>query len=124
MIVMPVKMNKPETALSPVFGHSKWFAFVDSEGNVSIEKNRAQGQGGPAVAKFLLEKGVHTVLTSHVGAKPFMLFHNAGIQLYFSGEERITIAEALKGHEAGAFLEITPQTIDQYAHHHGHDHHH
>lgn len=41
-IAIPVKMNKENTALAPLFGKAKWFAIVE-DGKVTIEQNIADG---------------------------------------------------------------------------------
>ena len=32
MIAVPIKLNKQDSAVAPLFGKAKWFAFVSEEG--------------------------------------------------------------------------------------------
>ena len=66
-IVMPVKTAKQDTAISPLFGHAKYFAFVQN-GKIEIKQN--PHDGGVAVVEWLLNEGVDVVITQHIGLKP------------------------------------------------------
>ena len=45
-IAVPVKMNKDNSAIAPLFGKAKWFAIIEDE-KIMIEKNPAEGGRGP-----------------------------------------------------------------------------
>ncbi len=125
LTAIPVKMNKPESALSPLFGHAKWFAFVDDEGNVSIEAN--PHDGGMPVIEWLLSKGVSRIVTQHIGAGPFRFLLSQGIEAWYPGEGRVTLPELVEKLKdpAQSMEAITPENIDRFArhgHHHGEGH--
>ncbi|BCD67278.1 NifB/NifX family molybdenum-iron cluster-binding protein [Nitratiruptor sp. YY09-18] len=116
MVAMPVKTNKEDTAISPLFGHAKYFAFIDENGNVTIEKNPANG-GGQVVA-WLAQKGVDRVITQHIGRKPYLLLEKAGIACFYPGDGRISIKEAL----AANLEPINQANIDKFVRHKGRKH--
>ena len=120
MTAIPLKMNKIESAISPMFGHAKHFAFVSDDGDISIEKN--PHDGGMSVVNWLLQSGVTTIVTSHIGAGPFRFFLEQGIEAYHPGEGRVVLIEALDGLRDGRLTKITPQNIAQFAQHSGHHH--
>lgn len=127
MIAMPIKTNHQNSALAPLFGKAKFFAFVDNDGKISIEENNVSG--GVHVARAFQEKGVTTLVTAHLGEKPFHALMQAGIQVYFAGDERITVEEAYSKFKEGA---LVPVDITNYmavlgeenhgGHHHEHGH--
>lgn len=126
MIAIPVKTNGENPALSPLFGKAKWFAFVDQNGVVTIEKNETQS--GRVVVDTLAAKGVDTILFHHMGGNPFLLLKKANIKCFFGGDERITLQELLEKLQADALQEVTIENMNEYvekgAHTHGHDHDH
>ena len=98
MIAIPLKVNKENSALAPLFGKAKWFAFVEN-GNISIEKNETQG--GSSVVKWLLEKGVNTLIMQKMSQPPYQMIKEQGsITIYYVGSDRIELPEALKKYEA------------------------
>ncbi len=122
MTAIPLKMNKIESAISPMFGHAKWFAFADKAGEISIEKNPYDG--GMQVIHWLMERGVDTIVTSHIGAGPFRFLLDRGVRAYHPGAGRVVLIEALDGLREGRLMAITPENIAQYAQHGGGHHHH
>jgi len=98
MIAIPLKVNKENSALAPLFGKAKWFAFVEN-GNISIEKNETQG--GSGVVKWLLGKGVNTLIMQKMSQPPYQMIKEQGsITIYYVGSDRIELIEALKRYEA------------------------
>jgi len=120
MIAIPLKMNKAESAVSPLFGHAKWFAFIDETGNVQIEANPYDG--GMPVIEWMLSKGVDTIVTQHIGAGPFRFLLQQGVRAWYPGEGRITLPEAMKKLADGEMEAITPENIERFARHR-HQHH-
>ena len=97
MIAIPLKLNKENSALAPLFGKAKWFAFVEN-GNITIEKNEAQG--GSGVVKWLLRKGVKTLIMQKMSQPPYQMIKEEGsITIYYVGSDRIELPEALKRYE-------------------------
>ena len=98
MIAIPLKTNKENSALAPLFGKAKWFAFVEDE-NITIEKNETQG--GSGVVKWLLGKGVKTLIMQKMSQPPYEMIKEEGsIGILYAGSDRIELAEALKRYEA------------------------
>lgn len=93
MIAVPVKTNKQNPVVSTLFGKSKWFAFVDDNGNVTIEEN--QTQSGRDVVEHIIKKGVDTLVFHHMGGNPFMLLQKNAINCYHDGGERILLDELI-----------------------------
>lgn len=125
MIAIPVKTEKEEGVLAPLFGHAKYFSFIDDKGNVVTHKNNADG--GVKVVAWLVSMGVKTMVLSHVGEKPFNLLSQANIEVYFPGNERILLSEALEKLQNGVLEKVT---MENYAtllggddHHHDHGSH-
>ena len=125
LTVMPLKMNKEDSALSPLFGHAKWFVFIFENGEKEILANPYDG--GMAVIEWLLSKGVTQIVTQHIGAGPFRFLLSQGIKAWYPGEGRITLPEAIGKLNSGDMEPITLENIDRFAkhgHNHGDHHHH
>lgn len=124
MIAIPVKTNKQNPALSPLFGKAKWFAFVDAKGDIRIEA--FSDQGGHAVAKFLLDRDVKTVLFHHMGNTPFDIMQEVGIKCYYHDATRVELDELLRKFHNSELVEVTKANEDNYIeeHTHGQGHHH
>jgi predicted Fe-Mo cluster-binding NifX family protein len=58
------------------------------------------------LARWFESLGVKTLITSHLGEKPFHALIKAGVKIYFAGSERITVEEALAAFKAGTLLEV------------------
>ena len=102
MIAIPLKTNKENSALAPLFGKAKWFAFVENE-NITIEKNEAQG--GSGVVKWLLEKGVKTLIMQKMSQPPYQMIKEEGsISILYAGSDRIELPETLRRYEAGELV--------------------
>jgi len=102
MIAIPLKLNKENSALAPLFGKSKWFAFVDN-GNITIEKNKAQG--GSGVVNWLLGKGVKTLIMQKMSQPPYEMIKEEGsISILYAGSDRIELPEALEKYESNELI--------------------
>lgn len=141
-IAIPVKTNRENPAVSPLFGKAKWFAFVE-DGKIEIKKSEAQG--GHAVIAWFISEGVDKIIMQEMGVNPYeMIKSYGGINIYHSGFERIVLSDALvklnKG-ELPLLDDVKMQEIiahheskhshDDHQHqgngtgaHHGHHHHH
>lgn len=117
-IAVPLKMGKESSAISPMFGHAKWFGFVDDEGNIEIERNPYDG--GMSVVQWLLDKGIDTAITSHMGNGPFRVFLDHGIKIFHPGDGRVLLTEAIEKIRDGKLTEITPANVQAIAGHHHH----
>jgi predicted Fe-Mo cluster-binding NifX family protein len=92
MIAIPVKTNKENTAVSTLFGKAKYFAFIQ---NNKIEILKNEQTGGRAVANWLKSKNVDTLITSHMGEKPFETLLSNDLKVYFAGDERIEVKDVM-----------------------------
>jgi predicted Fe-Mo cluster-binding NifX family protein len=102
MIAIPLKTNKENSAVAPLFGKAKWFAFVEN-GNITIEKNEAQG--GSGVVNWLLGKGVKTLIMQKMSQPPYQMIKEEGsISILYAGSDRIELPEALRRYEAGELV--------------------
>ncbi|MFA6629974.1 MAG: NifB/NifX family molybdenum-iron cluster-binding protein [Sulfuricurvum sp.] len=108
IVAMPVKNDHDDAPLAPLFGNAKYFAFTNEETGVSIE--RMEQNGGRDVARTLIAKNVDVLITSHLGLNPFTLLKSYGIKVYFAGEGRITVSEAIRMFQDGKLKEVTAET--------------
>lgn len=127
MIAIPVKTNDIHGIVSPTFGKGKYFAFFEDAGHGRIEHN--EGANGIHVAAWFKRLGVHSVILSHLGEKPFHTLSQSGIKVYFAGHERVSTKEVLEKFEKKILIEVTLQNYmsllgDEEHHHHEDDHHH
>lgn len=120
MICMPVKTKKEDSAISPVFGKVKYLAVVTDNGTVNVIENTFGGGGG--IVEFMLRSGVKTVIAKHIG--PIGRVLDFGIEVYYSGEERLTIPDAIKKLKNGELIKIDRTNTHLMASSHSHDHSH
>jgi predicted Fe-Mo cluster-binding NifX family protein len=133
MIAIPVKTNKENPAVSTLFGKSKWFAFVDDNGSISIEANTTDS--GREVVENMINKGVSKLVFHHMGGNPFMLLQKGNIECYHDGGERILLSDALTKLKENKFIKVDGSNMAEYIeqgnmhngggkHQQDHDHHH
>ena len=128
MIAVPIKMNKEESAVSPLFGKAKWFAVLDNDGNLQeIVENVTQS--GVDIMNTLISKNITTMLVSHIGKRPLIMAQHGRMEVFYVGKDRIMLKESFekfKNNELPNAKDIPEE--DLFAHHghsHGdHDHHH
>ena len=113
-IAIPAKFEKEDSPISPLFGHAKYFAFIQ-DGEIKIEKNPYDG--GVNVVNWLLDKDIDIVITQHIGLKPFVLLVNEGVKCYFAGDGRVLIKEAIEAFNKGNLEEITQENIEKFTRH-------
>ena len=125
MIAVPLKMERVNSAVSPLFGKAKYFA-ITNKGEIEILKNVCHG--GNQVAVWLHSLGVKKLLVSHMGANPFEKLIQFGMESYFVGEERILFKEALLAYADGDLMRVDKGNFDTifppHSHSHGEKHHH
>lgn len=126
-IAIPVKMNKENSAIAPLFGKAKWFAIVE-EGNVSIASN--QCDGGQAVIDWLANIKVDTIILQEMGMNPYKKVQAYGnIKLYHTGFERILLDEVLEKFNNNTLALLDESKMAEVIQHHekrhpAHDHDH
>lgn len=111
MIAIPIKLNKKDSAIAPLFGKAKWFAFV-KDGEVIIEKNEAQG--GADVVRWLLEKEVKALVIQRMSQPPYQIIKEEGsIAIFHVGNERTLLAEAVKRYEDESLVIVDDTNSDE-----------
>ena len=133
-IAIPVKMNRENPPVAPLFGKAKWFAFIE-EGKVEIKPNPVQG--GHAVIEWFADENVDTIIMQEMGVSPYKMIQSYGsMKLHHSGFERILLDDVLKKFDDNKLAilddakmqEIIAHHEGRHSHgdhdHHGHSHHH
>ncbi|MCG3655294.1 NifB/NifX family molybdenum-iron cluster-binding protein [Aliarcobacter butzleri] len=108
MIAIPVKTDKEDTAVSTLFGKAKYFALIDNN-KINIVKN--EQSGGKAVVKWLKNQNVDTLITSHIGERPFTLLSDLNIKTYFAGDKRVELKEVLLKYADGELAILDDYTF-------------
>jgi predicted Fe-Mo cluster-binding NifX family protein len=109
----PLKMNKKESAITKVLGKAKYFGIYDTTTN-ELEVIPNEYAGGPAIFGKLKELGVDVVLTQHAGPGAVRAAMELGIGLFYCGDERKLLLEAVKEFQDGKCIEITPSNFHQF----------
>lgn len=93
MITFPVKTNKENATVSPLFGKAKYFAFYDGE-NLTIEENILK-HGAPLISWFL-SKGVNDIIIKEMGINPYKKIQETSMNIYYAGDNKITTNEIIE----------------------------
>jgi len=95
-VAIPVKMNRENPPISPLFGKAKWFAVVDIDDNrVEIIPNGKES--GREVVDWLHNIGVEALIIQGIGFGPYeMIKDYEDITLYHAGFGRVLLQEALE----------------------------
>ena len=128
MIAVPVKTEKGDVIAS-LFGKAKYFTVIAPNGDRTT--HQCMVQGGMNVVPWLKSLGVKSVLLNHVGEKPFHALLGVEIDVYYVGEGRILLQDALHQLKEGKLEKVTVVNYMKLlgeAEHHHHDeeggHHH
>ncbi len=93
-----------QSAMDPRFGRAKFFIVLDTETQASVavpntqNLNAAQGAGIQA-GKKIVELGVKTLITGHVGPKAFTTLQAGNVEIYTGASG--TVGEAVEQFKAG-----------------------
>jgi predicted Fe-Mo cluster-binding NifX family protein len=109
----PLKMNKEESAITKVLGKAKYFGLYDEVTN-QLEVIVNEDPTGPAIFQVLKARGVDAVLTPHAGPGAVNASMQLGIDLYYCGDERKTLMDAVKEFQEGKYHKITPENFHLY----------
>jgi len=115
MFAAPLKSNNNDAAITTVFGKAKWFGIYNPADN-SMKVIPHTEQGAAIIGK-LKEEGVTVILTKHLGPRPLQIVHEMGMKLFYPGDERMTLIEAVANFQSGSLEEITMQNIDKFHNH-------
>ncbi len=115
-IAIPVKMNKKNAPVAPLFGKAKWFAIVE-DGQINIVANPAKG--GQAVVEWLAQIKVETILLQEMGKSPYVKVQSYGnITLYHTGFDRILLEDVLKKFENNDLVLLDENQMQKVLDHH------
>ena len=93
-LAIPVKMNKEDSAIAPLFGKAKWFAIVTDEKINIIPNNQS---GGQAVIEWLYEMKVDVILMQEMGLNPYNKIKSLGtMAIYHTGFDRALLNDVLE----------------------------
>ncbi|MDD2966330.1 MAG: NifB/NifX family molybdenum-iron cluster-binding protein [Desulfovibrionaceae bacterium] len=100
-----------DAAMGMHFGHCDIFTLVEIEEGgikkVTTMQNEPHAAGGClAPVQKLAEQGVRAMLAGGMGARPLQAFHQAGIQVFFSGGHS-SVENAVQAFLAGKLPEFT-----------------
>jgi len=119
-IAIPVKTDKENPAVAPIFGKAKWFAFTEN-GKISIEKN--EERSGVGVIEWLLRQGVTSLIIKKMSNPPYQMVKKDGrITVFYAGDERIELDELIKKYEADALTIIDDSNAGDIIKDHQRDH--
>ena len=84
MIAIPVKAdpsNPLNSRASKLFGNAPAFVLISQEGTSSILAN--DFANGKQLAQALINSGVKTLITNHLGEKPYQMLTAASVQIKY-----------------------------------------
>ena len=114
-LAIPIKMNKENSAIAPLFGKAKWFAIVDN-GEISIIPNNQSG--GQAVIELFDEMKIDVLLIQEMGVSPYAKAKELGVMLYHTGFERILLSDVLEKFENNDLEILDDTNMDKIIQHH------
>ena len=115
-IAIPVKMDRENPPLAPLFGKAKWFAVVDND-DIKILKN--EQSGGRAVIEWLNSLDINTIIFQEMGHSPYeMIKEIATIDLFHAGYERVLLEDILEKFKNDELEIIDDTNIDGIIKHH------
>lgn len=115
-IAIPVKMNKENAPIAPLFGKAKWFAIVE-DGQINIVENPAKG--GQSVIEWLAHIKVETIILQEMGKRPYAKVQSYGnITLYHTGFERRLLNEVLEKFESDDLTLLDEKEMQKVIAHH------
>lgn len=122
-IAVPVKTDRENPAVSPLFGKAKYFAFVEGD---RVEIKTPPVRNGRGIAEWLLNEGVDTLIMQEMGHAPYEMIKNSGkIKVYHSGYDRVLLSDVIEKLKNGELKEVSEEKMQEIMAHHekGHSHH-
>jgi len=114
-LAIPIKMNKEDSAIAPLFGKAKWFAIVNDD-KIDIFPNNQSG--GQAVIEWLSEMKIDALLIQEMGVSPYAKVKELGLMLYHTGFERILLSEVLNKFKNNDLEILDDTNMDKIIKHH------
>lgn len=104
-IAVPLDENREDVCI--VLARAPYFLFREDGKDSIVENPAAQAQGGAGVqaAQFLVDSGVHTLITVRCGQNAADVFQAAGMHIYKSANK--AAADDLKALEEGKLDQLT-----------------
>lgn len=104
-IAVPLDENREDVCI--VLARAPYFLFREEGKDSIVENPAAQAEGGAGVqaAQFLVDSGVHALITVRCGQNAAEVFQAAGMKIYKSANK--AAADDLKALEDGALEELT-----------------
>lgn len=104
-IAVPLDENKKDVCI--VLARAPYFLFREEGKDLIVENPAAQAEGGAGVqaAQFLVDSGVHVLITVRCGQNAAEVFQAAGMKIYKSANK--AAADDLKALEDGTLEELT-----------------
>jgi len=114
-LAIPVKLNKENPPIAPLFGKAKWFAIVEN-GEIFIMPNSQSG--GQAVIELFYEMKIDALLIQEMGTNPYEKVKQYGIMLYHTGFEPVLLNDILKKFKSGELEILDDTNMDKIIKHH------
>jgi len=116
-LAIPLKTNKEDSAISPLFGKAKYFAFVDGSKS-DIEKNELKS--GSGIVEWFKSKGIEAVIVQSLGFSPYEMLKKIGIEIFYAGDERVLLKDVLNKFKKAELSLIDDTNINRLIKHKHH----
>jgi len=120
-IAIPVKTDRENPAVAPLFGKAKWFAIIEND-NISIIPNNQSGGG--QVIQLFNEMKIDVMIIQEMGTTPYEKAKESGMMIYHSGFDRILLNDLLDKFKNDKLDILDDTNIDKIINHHNKKHHH
>ncbi len=114
-LAIPVKTNKKNPAVSPLFGKAKWFAIIKAR-KINIVPNNQSG--GKDVIEWLYNIKIDAILIQEIGISPYEKAKELGLMLYHTGFKHILLSEVLEKFENNKLEILDDTNIDKIIKYH------
>jgi len=114
-LAIPVKTNRDNPAVAPLFGKAKWFAIVEDD-NISIIPNNQSGGG--RVIELFNEMSIDAMVIQEMGITPYENAKESGMMIYHSGFDRILLNDLLDKFKQDELEILDDTNIDKIIKHH------
>ena len=115
-LAIPVKMNRENPPVAPLFGKAKWFAIVEDD-TIDIVPNHQSG--GRAVIEWLNDMNVDALLIQEMGVSPYNKIKEYGsMAIYHAGFERILLDDVLEKFKNNELEILDDTNIDKIIKYH------
>ena len=118
-IAIPVKTNKENPAVAPLFGKAKYFAIVEDT-TISIVKN--EQSGGGAVIQWLYHLNVDAILLEQMGQNPYMMVKKLDMNIFHTGFDRILLNDVIEKFNNDELKQLDDTNIQDIINHHEKNH--